>query len=71
MYARKQWEAFAFVVSMHAVGVLWVFFRRDLTVTIGGLWLVLAVMLKRPKGAPVFVRAFPTQKTTYINLLHP
>ncbi|KAF8607369.1 hypothetical protein BDV93DRAFT_520240 [Ceratobasidium sp. AG-I] len=53
-YARKQWEAFAFVVSMHAVGVLWVFIRRDLTVTIGGLWLVLAVMLKRPKGAPVF-----------------
>lgn len=55
MYARKQWEAFAFIVSMHAAGVLWVFFRRDLTVTIGGLWIVLSIMLRRPKAAPVFV----------------
>ncbi|KAG8744524.1 hypothetical protein FRC10_009976 [Ceratobasidium sp. 414] len=55
MYARKQWEAFAFVVSMHAVGVIWVFIRRDLTVTLGGLWIVLSVMLQRPKSAPVFV----------------
>lgn len=54
MYARKQWEAFAFIVSMHAAGVLWVFIRRDLTVTIGGLWIVLSVMLQRPKAAPVF-----------------
>lgn len=54
MYARKQWEAFAFIVSMHAAGVLWVFFRRDLTVTIGGLWIVLSIMLRRPKAAPVF-----------------
>ncbi|KAG8715204.1 hypothetical protein FRC08_010867 [Ceratobasidium sp. 394] len=54
MYARKQWEAFAFVVSMHAVGVIWVFIRRDLTVTLGGLWIVLSVMLRRPKSAPVF-----------------
>lgn len=53
-YARKQWEAFAFVVSMHTAGVLWVFIRRDLTITIGGLWVVLAVMLQRPKSAPVF-----------------
>jgi predicted membrane protein len=55
MYSRKQWEAFAFIVSMHTVGVLWVFFRQDLTVTIGGLWIVLAIMLRRPKAAPVFV----------------
>ncbi|CCO34205.1 hypothetical protein BN14_08299 [Rhizoctonia solani AG-1 IB] len=53
-YARKQWETFAFIVSMHAVGVLWVFFRQDLTITIGGLWIVLSIMLRRPKGAPVF-----------------
>ena len=55
MYARKQWEAFAFVVSMHAVGVIWVFIRQDLTVTIGGFWIVLSIMLQRPKSAPVFV----------------
>ncbi|CAE6402710.1 unnamed protein product [Rhizoctonia solani] len=54
MYARKQWEAFAFIVSMHTVGVLWVFFRQDLTITIGGLWIVLSIMLQRPKAAPVF-----------------
>ncbi|KAF8752327.1 Signal peptidase complex catalytic subunit SEC11 [Rhizoctonia solani] len=54
MYARKQWEAFAFIVSMHAAGVLWVFFRQDLTITIGGLWIVLSILLRRPKGAPVF-----------------
>ncbi|CAE7096156.1 unnamed protein product [Rhizoctonia solani] len=54
MYARKQWEAFAFIVSMHALGVLWVFFRQDLIVTIGGLWIVLSIMLRRPKAAPVF-----------------
>ncbi|QRV98987.1 signal peptidase complex catalytic subunit Sec11 [Ceratobasidium sp. AG-Ba] len=54
MYARKQWEAFAFVVSMHTVGVIWVFIRQDLTVTLGGFWLVLSVMLQRPKSAPVF-----------------
>ncbi|CAE6417267.1 unnamed protein product [Rhizoctonia solani] len=54
MYARKQWEAFAFIVSMHAVGVIWVFFRQDLTITVGGLWIVLSIMLRRPKAAPVF-----------------
>ncbi|KAF8688646.1 Signal peptidase complex catalytic subunit SEC11, partial [Rhizoctonia solani] len=54
VYARKQWEAFAFIVSMHAAGVLWVFFRQDLTITIGGLWIVLSILLRRPKGAPVF-----------------
>lgn len=54
MYARKQWEAFAFIASMHSAGVLWVFLRQDLTITIGGLWVVLSIMLRRPKGAPVF-----------------
>ncbi|KEP49162.1 signal peptidase complex catalytic subunit SEC11 [Rhizoctonia solani 123E] len=54
MYADRQWEAFAFIASMHAAGVIWVFFRQDLIVTIGGLWIVLSIMLRRPKAAPVF-----------------
>ncbi|KAG9000648.1 hypothetical protein FRB90_011774 [Tulasnella sp. 427] len=53
-YDRRSWEALGFILGTNAVGLLWVLIKRDLIWTIGGVWTMLALMSKRPKGVPVF-----------------
>ncbi|KAG9047926.1 hypothetical protein FS837_001182 [Tulasnella sp. UAMH 9824] len=53
-YDHRSWEAFAFIVGVNALGLVWVFIKRDLVWTIGGVWVMVALMSKRPKGVPVF-----------------
>ncbi|KAG8893447.1 hypothetical protein FRC00_010513, partial [Tulasnella sp. 408] len=41
-------------MGTNALGLVWVFIKRDLVWTIGGVWAMVALMSKRPKGVPVF-----------------
>ena len=53
-YDKRSWEAFAFIMGTNFVGLIWVLIRRDLVWTIGGVWVMLAMMSERPKPVPVF-----------------
>jgi len=53
-YNKHSWEAFAFIVGFNALGIVWVLVKRDVIVTIAGMWIQLALMSKRPKPVPVF-----------------
>ncbi|KAG8892875.1 hypothetical protein FRC01_013903, partial [Tulasnella sp. 417] len=53
-YDHRSWEAFAFILDTNALGIIWVLMKRDLVWTVGGVWAMVALMSKRPKGVPVF-----------------
>ncbi|KAG8950112.1 hypothetical protein FRC04_007966 [Tulasnella sp. 424] len=53
-YDNRSWQALAFILGTNALGLIWVLMKRDLVWTVGGVWVMVALMSKRPKGVPVF-----------------
>ncbi|KAG8986080.1 hypothetical protein FRB93_005514 [Tulasnella sp. JGI-2019a] len=53
-YDTRATQGFIAVMIVHVLGLLWVLFRRDLFWTIGGVYVCLATMGKRPKPAMIY-----------------
>jgi len=64
-YNKRSWEAFGFILGTNFFGVLWVLFMRDAVWAAGGVWVMIALMSKRPKPVPVFAA------TILIAVLYP
>lgn len=54
-YAEYQWQAVAFILSFNIVGLIEVALRQDIIWAIAGTWVMVGILVKRPKPMPVFV----------------